>query len=160
MTKAVTTARAGRAMLAMLAVIGLMWAASAHAAAPNFGPAIYADGEVWGTTGLAPLPEPNGHNEQSFDPLYIFTNGATGQLPVAEAAPGNPLFNGGRWETVAVTWLAAGMDYYGGVLPVLMSSEQVLDEADAGHLELGGHPAGPPPYFECPLLPSMVPAGQ
>jgi len=144
----------------VLAIIAVLMTESAFAdppfdnqGQPNFGPAIYADGEVWGTKGLAPLPEPNAHNEQSFDPLYIFTNGAVGQLPVAEAAPGNPWFNGGRWETVAVTWLA------GSTPRVLMSSGEVLAERDEGHLELGGHPAGPPPYFECPLLPHMVPAG-
>lgn len=123
-----------------------------------FAPALYADGDVWGTKLLSPLPPPNGSNDQSFDALYIVTNGADGQLGVGEAAPGNPDYNGGRWETVAVTWLAAGMTFYSGNLPVLTSSDQIFAELDQGHLELGGHPAGPPPYFLCPLLPSMVPA--
>lgn len=62
--------------------------ASAQAAQPNFGEAIWGDGVLWGTKGNAALPAPNGHNEQSFDGLFIVLNGVEGQKPVSEAAPG------------------------------------------------------------------------
>jgi hypothetical protein len=63
---------------------------------PNFVPALYADGEFWGTKATTLLPAPNDRNIQSFDKLFVVTNGAVGQLPVTEAAPGNRQYNGGR----------------------------------------------------------------
>jgi hypothetical protein len=122
---------------------------------PNFGPALYADGEVWGTKGTTTLPPPNEHNLQSFDMLFVITNGAAGQMPVGEAAPGNPNYNGGRWFTQTVMWTADGMDAYGGALPVLMSYEEIEYNYDMEYLEIkAGSPAGgPPDYFQCPLLP-------
>ena len=123
---------------------------------PNFGPALYADGEVWGTKATTTLPPPNEHNLQSFDMLFVITNGAPGQMPVGEAAPGNRNYNGGRWFTQTVMWTADGMDYYDeeGV-PVLMSYEEIEYNYDMGYLEINpGSPAGgPPDYFQCPLLP-------
>ena len=76
---------------------------------PNFMPALYADGEVWGTKAAALLPPPNGRNTHSFDKLFVIVNGAPGQLPVGEAAPRNPMYNGGRWFTHTVMWTAEGM---------------------------------------------------
>ena len=123
---------------------------------PNFGPALYADGEVWGTKATTTLPPPNEHNLQSFDMLFVITNGAAGQMPVGEAAPGNPNYNGGRWFTQTVMWTTDGMDSYDeeGV-PVLMSYEEIEYNYDMGYLEINpGSPAGgPPDYFQCPLLP-------
>lgn len=77
-------------------LLALASATLAHVEAPNFGPAIYADGAVWGTKGLSEPHAPNGRNDQSFDKLFIFVNGAAGQMAVSEAAPGNPACNGGR----------------------------------------------------------------
>jgi hypothetical protein len=125
----------------------------AYAAAPNFSPAIYGDGELWGTKGLGELPAPNGHNNQSFDKLFIFVNGAPGQLPVSEAAPGNPAFNGGRWSAQTVLWTDAGLAAH-DPLPVLKSYADIQLHLSLGHLAIAhGHPAGGPDYFECPLLP-------
>jgi len=78
-----------------------------------------------------------------------------GQLPVAEAAPGNPDYNGGRWFTHTVEWTQDGFDAHGTV-PVLTSYEELVIHYILGHLEITqGPPDGgpPPPYFECPLLP-------
>ena len=125
----------------------------AYADAPNFGPAIYGDGEVWGTKGLGELPAPNGRNNKSFDKLFIFVNGAPGQLAVSEAAPGNPAFNGGRWSAQTVLWTEEGMAAH-GMLPVLMSYSDIQLHHSLGHLAIApGHPFGGPNYFECPLLP-------
>ena len=135
-------------LMLLVLVLGLMIAGSASADAPNFGPAIYGDGEAWGTKGLADLPAPNEHNAQSFDKLFQFTNGAEGQLPVAEAAPGNPNYNGGRWNAQSVTWTAAGLAD-NNPLPVLTSYDEIMDYHEQGYLSITS--AGS--YFECPLLP-------
>lgn len=135
----------------LLAVAGSAWAG-----APNFGPALYADGEVWGTKGLSELPAPNGHNNQSFDKLFMFVNGAPGQLPVSEAAPGNKAYNGGRWSSQTVMWTQQAMDFYGGQdnLPVLMSYAEIHDHWSSGDVAIvAGNPGDGPDYFLCPLLP-------
>lgn len=125
----------------------------ANADAPNFGPAIYGDGEVWGTKGLGELPAPNGRNNQSFDKLFIFVNGAAGQLPVSEAAPGNRAYNGGRWSVQTVLWTEQGLGA-NNPLPVLKSYTDVQTYYNLGHLAIApGNPDGGPDYFECPLLP-------
>jgi hypothetical protein len=137
----------------LLLLVTAAGAASANPGSPNFGPALYGDGAIWGTKGAAALPAPNGKNEQSFDKLFIFVNGAPGQLPVAEAAPGNPAFNGGRWFTHTVMWTAAGMEAH-DPLPVLMSYADIQLHYSLGHLAIApGSPNDAPDYFECPLLP-------
>ena len=116
---------------------------TAHAAMPDFTtPAIYADGEAWATKGVTNLPAPNAHNGQSFDKLYAFSNGANGQLPVAEAAPGNPLYNGGRWNLQMVTWLIMNP-------PIIMSYDDLAVYIMDGDLVIAPQNT----YFECPLLP-------
>ena len=141
-------------------LLGLTALFSARALAlpgsPNFGPALWGDGLLWGTKAAAPLPPPNPRNVQSFDALYVVTNSnnPNGQLPVAEAAPRNPDYNGGRWFTHTVMWTQAGFDAH-GIVPVLTSYDEILFHEDLGHLAItpGSPPGGPMPYFECPLLP-------
>jgi len=134
----------------LFAVTGMT---AAYADAPNFGPAIYGDGVAWGTKGLGELPAPNGMNNQSFDKLFIFINGAPGQLAVSEAAPGNPAFNGGRWSAQTVIWTTEGLAA-NNPLPVLKSYSDIQLYSSLGHLAIApGNPGGGPDYFECPLLP-------
>lgn len=144
------------AILALVAAMVTVMAAPAFAnpGKPNFGPALYADGEAWGTKATTGLPAPNEHNTQSFDKLFVITNGADGQLPVAEAAPGNPAYNGGRWITHTVVWTDAGIMHHGEV-PVLKSYADVMLHAGLEHLTIteGSFEGGPPDYFQCPLLP-------
>jgi hypothetical protein len=113
--------------------------------APDFGVGVYADGETWGTKGTTSLPAPNGSNQQSFDKILVVTNGAEGQMPVGEAAPGNPMYNGGRWWAHTATWI----EDLPHSKPVLTSYDQVMLHAGLGHLILKD--AGL--YFQCPLLP-------
>lgn len=139
----------------LIFILILAFAAPAYASAPNFGPAIYGDGQVWGTKGTATLPAPTEDNLQSFDGIYIFinSNNPDGQLPVAEAAPGNPNFNGGRWIAYTVEWTDAAFAAYGTV-PLLKSFDEVMYHHALGDLDIVlGHPARPSPYFQCPLLP-------
>ncbi|MFN2132499.1 MAG: hypothetical protein ACK2VD_18380 [Anaerolineae bacterium] len=129
-------------------VLGLLAAVPVFAAPgqPTFGAAIYADGVAWGTKGTTALPNPEGA-AGSFDKLYIFTNGATGQLAVSEAGPGNPSYNGGRWETWTATW-NQDTDV------VVKSETDLLVYVDSGALTIHiGSPDFHPDYFQCPLLP-------
>lgn len=131
-----------------------MVAGTAWAQQPNFSPAVFGDGAVWGTKGTTTLPAPTERNPQSFDKLFVIVNGAAGQLPVSEAAPGNPLYNGGRWFTHTVMWTAEGLAAH-NPLPVLMSYDEIMLHYSLGHLAIApGSPVnGPPDYFQCPLLP-------
>jgi hypothetical protein len=123
-----------------------------NAEQPNFMAAIYGDGEVWGTKGTTSLPAPNRANEQSFDKLYMiinFNDPNAVQLPVSEAAPGNPRYNGGRWYAHEVTWTEAGFMAYGGYAPVLKSGEEIEYNEEMGYLTIT--PVSN--FFQCPLLP-------
>lgn len=130
------------ALLTLLASLVLVGTASA--AAPNFGPAIWADGQLFGTKGTADLPAPNAHNAQSFDGLFKFTNGVEGQLPVAEAAPGNPDYNGGRWTEYQVTFTDGAVE--------VTSYAQLMELDDAGEVSI----VATGNYFQCPLLPDKT----
>lgn len=140
---------------AVILVLVVAVPAYADPGKPNFGPALYGDGQVWGTKAVTELPAPRGNNLQSFDKLFVFTNASPDQLAVSEAAPGNPAFNGGRWFTHTATWTQAGFDAHGPVPPVLTSYADILFHESLGHLDLaaGSPPGGPPAYFLCPLLP-------
>jgi hypothetical protein len=135
----------------------ILLAAVAQAAAPDFSASVYADGTAWGTKGTTVLPAPDEHNGQAFDALYVVTNSNNpqGQLPVSEAAPGNPAYNGGRWFTHTVEWTAAGFMAHGGIVPVLTSYNDIQLQKAAGYVVItpGSFPDGPPVYFQCPLLP-------
>ena len=109
---------------------------------PDFSEHIYADGMAWGTKVGPVFKALNDHNAQSFELIFVFTNGSDGQLPVAEAGPRNPAYNGGRWNVQVATWI-------GGTPMVLMSYEEVMDAVEAGYLSYESANF----YFECPLLP-------
>jgi hypothetical protein len=137
-------------------VLMMTLAASVNAQQPNFSERVYGDGVAWGTKGNSVLPAPNEHNRQSFDALYVITNSNNpqGQLPISEAAPGNPEYNGGRWFTHTVEWTAEGFMAY-GIVPVLKSYNDIQEQENLGYLVItpGSFPNGPPVYFQCPLLP-------
>ena len=77
----------------------------------------------------------------------MFTNGVEGQMAVAEAAPGNPDYNGGRWISYTATWVA-------GEPALLTSYAEVMAAVAAGDLVVSlGAPGDGPDYFQCPLLP-------
>lgn len=128
-------------MLALVFAVVLLVVAAipAFADGPNFGAAIYADDETWGTKGNADLPAPNEHNRQAYDGLFM----VPGQLPVAEAAPGNPAYNGGRWIAYDVTWIGTPelVTSYAQLHTLEQAGAVTIAEADPGH------------YFQCPLLP-------
>lgn len=65
------------------------------------GPAFYVDGELYRTVGT-PTELPLTAPEHSFDIIYNVS--AYQMFNVAEAAPGQPGFNGGRWKVHAVSF--------------------------------------------------------
>ena len=80
------------------------------------------------------------HPAQSLDTIYNF-RGA--QPSVADAAPGSPGFNGGRWAVYFADWTTPGPH------PVLTNAAAVGAAAAAGELTI----TGPARYFLCTLIP-------
>jgi hypothetical protein len=110
---------------------------------------------AWGTKATTKLPHPDGA-EGSFDVLYVFLDmygspqPLEDQLLVADAAPGDTDYNGGRWEVFTAQWQIE--DPY-----ELTSTEAVEAAVTAGDLVTteGSFTGGPPDYFSCPLLPVL-----
>jgi hypothetical protein len=135
-----------------IAVVGLVIAILFAMAAPafalpgkfSFEPGIYADGQAYSSRKVADIPAPNEHNLQSFDMLVKITNGVEGQLGVAEAGPGNPAYNGGRWYEVTATW----SDTADKVL--ITSYDELMQQVSAGNLTIDDSNPG---FLVCPLVP-------
>jgi len=116
--------------------------------------AIWAHGELYDTvvtpTSFVAPPA------RSTDIIYSFMmSGLSGQRSVAEAAPGDPDFNGGRWNVQVATFTPQGVlahdaDGDGMVDFELTTAEDVLEHEALGHLVINAANF----YFECPLLPS------
>jgi hypothetical protein len=92
---------------------------------------------------------------QSTDVIFSFMgSGLDGQRSVAVYAPGDPEYNGGRWNVMAVTFTAAGQaafdpDNDGTTNLEITNAEDLLEAAAMGYLTV----AETGVYFECPLLP-------
>ncbi len=115
--------------------------------------AIWVHDELYGTvatdtTFTSPPP-------QATDVIFSFADsGLEGQRSVAEYAPGDSEYTGGRWNVMVVAFTDLGIsihdaDHDGQVDFELTNAEQVLHHAQLGHLTI----AEPGVYFECPLLP-------
>ncbi len=106
-------------------------AAPASAAGVS-GPAFYVDHQLYRTVGTPTDLSGTGAPASSFDAIYAFAD----QRSVAEAAPGDRGFNGGRWQvhSVVVDDYAAALeagDLDGnGVLDAL---DEVQAALDSGH---------------------------
>ena len=115
--------------------------------------AIWVDGHLYGTvvTPTTFKSPPRG----STDLIYNFDmSGLKGQRSVAEAAPGDRDYNGGRWRVQMVTFTAAGIGYHdpdgdGIVNFEIESDAEVLQEEFEGYLNIVDANFS----FECPLLP-------
>jgi hypothetical protein len=96
---------------------------------------IYANDELF--TGVnAPRDLPN-HGK--FDAIYVL---GPGLMAVADAAPGDRDYNGGRWEVYQVTWNTITPTQF-------TNSDQVDAAAAAGQISIGNVVR----RFECPLIP-------
>ena len=137
-------------VLSAVVVMALMATTAAFADGPPGLPGrIYVDDALFATGGLTALPAPNANNIQSFDKLYVVTNGVDGQPAVGEAAPGDQDFNGGRWDVQTVTWNGESQKV------LLTSDAEIMIHLNAGHLTVvdGSFAGGPPANFECPVIP-------
>jgi hypothetical protein len=101
------------------------------------GLAFYVDDVLYRTIGTPTDFSGTGAPVQSFDTIYALGNGL---MNVAEAAPGDRGYNGGRWAVRPVTWHVAAVQ--------LTSDEQVEAYAAAGMLTIGS----PVKWFECPVI--------
>lgn len=118
--------------------------------APPAPGSFYVDDELYRTVGTpTELPD-----KGPTDTLYVFT-GLTGQTPVAEDAPGDKGYNGGRWQVIVLVFTEAGENAHdpdgdGEVNFQLTNYEQVQH-----HINVLGHLAvvGPGPRFVCPVIP-------
>ena len=96
---------------------------------------IYANDELF--TGVnAPRDLPA---KGAFDTIYVL---GPGLMAVADAAPGDPDYNGGRWEVRMVTWNTIAPTQF-------TNDEQVEAAAAAGQITIGDVVR----RFECPLIP-------
>lgn len=116
------------------------------------GAAFYANGDTYRTVGTPTDLSNTGAPADSFDVIYDF-GGA--QLNVAEAAPGDTDYNGGRWRVLilsfntdyASTLAAHDLDGSG----VINWDVEVLSAlGDAG--PAGAVVAGSGPSFVCPVI--------
>jgi len=102
------------------------------------GPCCYLDGRL-----LRTLAPPASFPNEGRDPIYAFTSGgASGQLAVISAGPGDGDYHGGAWAFHSVTW---------NVTPYLITSNEQLFEAKAvGDVTITRVPAND---FRCPVQP-------
>ncbi|MEG3613919.1 MULTISPECIES: hypothetical protein [Isoptericola] len=142
-----TLAVAGSVALAAGAV--LVPAAAAQAGVSE-GTAFYVDGVAYRTVATPNDLSGTGAPDHSFDVIYAL--GTDTQANVAEAAPGDTDYNGGRWQVHALVYddfdavLAAGDTDGDGILG---SVEEVHAAIDAGVASDGGVVAS----FTCPVIP-------
>ena len=91
----------------------------------------------------------------STDVIYSFMmSGLLGQRSVAEYAPGDREYNGGRWNVQMVVYTDAGLAEYGDgngfVISEITNAEDLEEAADMGLLTISPSTF----YFECPLIPN------
>jgi hypothetical protein len=125
-------------LFAMLAIGSLASAQPPQSQGRHLGPpggTIYAHNEAYRTVGTpAELP-----NAGKFDTIYVLGGDLAN---VADAAPGDMDFNGGRWEVRFIDWKGNMPHQY-------MNAEDIEMAAQNGELEIGDVAR----RFECPLIP-------
>ena len=113
-------------VLTSLAAAGLTVGAATVIAAPAHagvsGPAFYVDHVLYRTVATPTDLSRTGAPDSSFDAIYAFAD----QRSVAEAAPGDVGYNGGRWQVHAVA-----VDDYGALLAAAdLDGDGVIDALD------------------------------
>jgi hypothetical protein len=113
------------------------------------GPAFYVDGELYRTVGTPTNFSDTGAPDHSFDVIWDFG----GLQPnVAEAAPGDPSYNGGRWKVHALSFA----DYDAAVTAYDTNGSGNFDSDEEVLAALAGDAAtdgGVVKSFECPAIP-------
>lgn len=145
----------GISAAAATALGGLVAAALPASAGGVSGPAFYIDHVLYRTVATPTDLTGTGAPDQSWDTIYSFGDA---QRSVATAAPGDPGFNGGRWQVHAVSLphgyaaaLASGDLDHDGVLDAANEVQAAMAAGDAVDL-------GVVKLFVCTV--NKVPAGQ
>jgi hypothetical protein len=114
--------------------------------------ALLADGVAWDTI-ITPATFKGPKNPDSVDKLYVFMN-LGGQRPVAEAAPYENDYNGGRWWVQSVEFTEVGLAVHDSDGDGIANFELTNDDAVLRHLSFGHITITPTDvYFVCPLIP-------
>ena len=127
-------------------------AATAGTADAQVGPphdGFWVDGQVYRTVATPTALPDRGPK----DGIYVFAN-LSGQIPVAEAKPGDTDYNGGRWQVSVLRFTEDGLAVHDGdgdgVADFQLTSwEQVEHHISLGHLEFVQYG----PSFVCPVIP-------
>lgn len=119
--------------LTALVVLLAVGTGSAAALGPPSG-GIYAHDQLFRTVGTPTDLPPGG----KFDTIYALGGDL---LNVADAAPGDADFNGGRWEVRPITWVSIAPTQF-------TNAEQIQAAAAAGQISIGDVVR----RFECPLI--------
>ena len=142
-----------RRLLLSLAAASLLAATSAGAAlagGPPVPEAFYVDGALYRTIATPTDLSGTGAPDSSYDTIYALGNGLTN---VAEAAPGDRDYNGGRWKVRGLM-----VSDYAGALAndnVDMNQNDVLDsseEVDAAIMHGYVTDVGVVHSFVCPVI--------
>jgi hypothetical protein len=137
------------AVLATVTTVGLAIGASSASAGVS-GPSFYVDGQLYRTVGTPTDLSDTGAPTHAWDIIYDF-GGA--QLNVAEAAPGQVGYNGGRWQVHALTFPGG---YAAALADGDLDGDGVLDstsEVLAALAAASAVDAGVVKQFECPAIP-------
>lgn len=112
------------------------------------GPAFYVDGSLYRTVGTPTDFSGTGAPDHSFDTIYEF--GGL-QMNVAEAAPGDRDYNGGRWrvEVLHFTDYATAVSTYDANGSGNFDSAEEVEAAIAS----GAATTSAGPSFSCPVIP-------
>ncbi|HEU4540499.1 MAG TPA: hypothetical protein VFR23_05180 [Jiangellaceae bacterium] len=139
---------------ALVVAGGLVMAAGLALATPASagveGPAFYVDGETYRTVATPTDLSGTSAPAHAWDVIYDF-GGA--QLNVAEAAPGSPGYNGGRWQ---VHGLSFPDGYAAAVAAGDLDGDGVLDSVTEVEAALAAGAAvdeGVVAQFVCPVIP-------
>ena len=132
--------------------VAALFAVSLAAYAGVSGPAFYVDGELYRTVGTPTDFSDIGAPDHSFDTIYQFSGAQP--MNVATAAPGDPGFNGGRWQVEFIAY-AEGESYSSALAAFDANGSGDFDSAaeveaaiDAGVIITSAGPS-----FECPVVP-------
>lgn len=125
--------RRGIVTLTILSALAISSVAFAQLGPP--GGTIYANDRMFQTVATpADLP-----NQGNFDTIYVLGHGLAN---VADAAPGDMAFNGGRWEVRLVEFLTIAPTQF-------TNADDLKAAAMRGEISIGSVVK----RFECPLIP-------
>jgi hypothetical protein len=134
--KGATTMKHKKQLLALFALAAMTVSSVAFAQLGPPSGLIYANNRMFKTiaTKADPLP-----NHGKFDTIYVLGNGLAN---VADAAPGDMDYNGGRWEVRPVQFLTIPPTQF-------MNADDIHAAAMEGKISIGDVVK----RFECPLIP-------